>query len=301
MQERMSEPDWSLYRAFLSVFTEGSLSAAARALGLTQPTLGRQVAQLERALGVALFTRSPHGLKPTEAALDLAPHARAMAGAASALVRAASGAGDTTRGVVRLTASEIIGAEVLPAILAAYRPRHPGVVIELALDNQQQDLLHGAADIAVRMVRPTQDALVARRLDDTHLGLYAHRRYLEAEGTPATLLDLAAHAVIGFDRETPFLRSLIQRLPLPPSGFAFRADSDLAQLAAIRAGFGIGFIQHGIARREPDLVAVCPGQIAFQLGVWLVMHEDLRATPRMRSLFDHLAEGLGAFLGTSQP
>jgi len=301
MQKCMSEPDWSLYRAFLAVLTEGSLSAAARALGLTQPTLGRQVAELERALGVALFTRSPQGLKPSEAALDLAPHAQAMAGAASALVRAASGAGDTARGVVRITASEIIGAEVLPAILAAYRPLHPGVVIELSLDNQAQDLLRGAADIAVRMVRPTQDALVARRLADTHLGLYAHQRYLEAEGTPQTLDQLKSHAVIGFDRETPFLRALIQRLPLAPSGFAFRADSDLAQLAAIRAGFGIGFVQHGIARRDPGLVAVCPGQIGFQLGVWLVMHEDLRATPRMRTMFDELAEGLGGFLETSQP
>ncbi|MDR7115760.1 LysR family transcriptional regulator [Caulobacter sp. BE254] len=297
----MSDPDWSLYRAFLAVMTEGSLSAAARALGLTQPTLGRQVAELERALGVALFTRSPQGLKPTDAALDLRPHAQAMAGAASALVRAASGAGDTARGVVRLTASEIIGAEVLPTILADFRPKHPGVAVELSLDNQQQDLLRGAADIAVRMVRPTQDALVARRLADTHLGLYAHRRYVEAEGAPATLDALPDHAVIGFDKGTPFLRGLVQRVPLPPQGFAFRADSDLAQLAAVRAGFGIGFIQHGVARRDPDLVPVCPGQIGFELPVWLVMHEDLRATLRMRAMFDHLADGLDAFLATSQP
>lgn len=301
MHECMSDPDWSLYRAFLAVMTEGSLSAAARALGLTQPTLGRQVAELERALGVALFTRSPQGLKPTDAALDLRPHAQAMAGAASALVRAASGAGDTARGVVRLTASEVIGAEVLPPILADFRPLHPAVTVELSLDNQQQDLLRGAADIAVRMVRPTQEALVARRLADTHLGLYAHRRYVEAEGAPATLDALPDHAVIGFDKGTPFLRGLVQRVPLPPQGFAFRADSDLAQLAAVRAGFGIGFIQHGVARRDPDLIPVCPGQIGFELPVWLVMHEDLRATLRMRAMFDHLADGLDAFLATSQP
>jgi len=301
MHECMNDPDWSLYRAFLAVMTEGSLSAAARALGLTQPTLGRQVAELERGLGVALFTRSPQGLKPTDAALDLAPHAQAMAGAASALVRAASGAGDTARGVVRLTASEIIGAEVLPPILADFRPSHPRVTIELSLDNQQQDLLRGAADIAVRMVRPTQDALIARRLADTHLGLYAHRRYVEAEGAPATLDRLGDHALVGFDKGTPFLRGLAQRVPLPPAGFAFRADSDLAQLAAVRAGFGIGFIQHGVARRDPDLIPVCPGQIGFDLPIWLVMHEDLRSTARMRAMFDHLAEGLSAFLATSQP
>lgn len=301
MHECMSDPDWSLYRAFLAVMTEGSLSAAARALGLTQPTLGRLVAALEHALGVALFTRSPQGLKPTDAALDLKPHAQAMAGAASALVRAASGAGDAARGVVRITASEIIGAEVLPPILANFRRRHPAVTVELSLDNQQQDLLRGAADIAVRMVRPTQDALVARRLADTHLGLYAHRRYVEAEGAPAALDGLAGHALIGFDKGTPFLRGLVQRVPLPPRGFSFRADSDLAQLAAVRAGFGIGFVQHGVARREPDLVPICPGQIGFDLPVWLVMHEDLRSTLRMRAMFDHLAEGLDAFLATSQP
>src|SRR4051812_30269985 len=274
MHKCMNDPDWSLYRAFLAVMTEGSLSAAARALGLTQPTLGRQVAELERALGVALFTRSPQGLKPTDAALDLQPHAQAMAGAASALVRAASGTGDTARGVVRVTASEIIGAEVLPPILADFLPNHPGVAAELSLDNQQQDLLRGAADIAVRMVRPTQDALVARRLADTHLGLYAHRRYIETEGAPTSLEQLRDHAVVGFDKGTPFLRGLVQRVPLPPQGFAFRADSDLAQLAAVRAGFGLGFIQHGVARRDPDLVPVCPGQIGFDLPVWLVMHED---------------------------
>jgi DNA-binding transcriptional LysR family regulator len=295
------DPDWSLYRAFLAVITEGSLSAAARALGLTQPTLGRQIAELERTLGVALFTRSPQGLKPTDAALDLAPHAQAMAGAASAMARAASGAGNAARGVVRLTASEIIGAEVLPRILADFRPLHPGVVVELSLDNQQQDLLRGAADIAVRMVRPTQDALVARRLADTHLGLYAHRRYVEANGAPATLEQLRDHPLIGFDRGTPFLRGLVQRLPVSPAGFAFRADSDLAQLAALRAGFGIGFVQIGIARRDPDLIPVCPGQLGFDLPVWLVMHEDLRATLRMRAMFEHLADGLAAFLATSQP
>lgn len=301
MHKCMSDPDWSLYRAFLAVLTEGSLSAAARALGQTQPTLGRQVAELERALGVALFTRSPQGLKPTDAAQDLAPHARAMAGAASAMARAASGAGNTARGVVRITASEIIGAEVLPPILADFRSRHPGVVVELSLDNQQQDLLRGAADIAVRMVRPTQDALVARRLADTHLGLYAHRRYVEAHGAPQTLAQLRDHALVGFDKGTPFLRGLAQRVTLPPQGFAFRADSDLAQLAAVRAGFGLGFIQHGVARRDPGLIPVCPGQIGFELPLWLVMHEDLRTTLRMRAMFDHLGAGLDTFLATSQP
>src|SRR5579863_6623222 len=150
----MAEPDWTHYRAFLAVLREGSLSGAARALGLAQPTLGRQIADLERALGTALFIRSSRGLLPTDAASDIAPHAEAMAAAAGAMKRAASGGANDATGVVRITASEIVGAEVLPPLLAEFRRAHPGVTVELALSNRVEDLLRGEADIAVRMVRP---------------------------------------------------------------------------------------------------------------------------------------------------
>jgi DNA-binding transcriptional LysR family regulator len=298
----MAEPDWTHYRAFLAVLREGSLSGAARALGLAQPTLGRQIAELERALGVALFIRSSRGLLPTDAARDIAPHADAMSAAAGAMMRAASGGASDATGVVRITASEIVGAEVLPPLLAQFRRANPGVKVELALSNRVEDLLRGEADIAVRMVRPSQEALVARRVGSVSLGLYAHRLYLASAPPLTTVAALTRdHALIGFDRETPFLRELMARLPVGRDQFALRSDSDLAQLAAIRAGFGVGFIQHGIARRDPDLVAIFPGQIEFSLEMWLALHEDLRTSRRLRLMMDHLATGLTEYAGRSQP
>jgi DNA-binding transcriptional LysR family regulator len=289
----MTEPDWSHYRALLAVLREGSLSGAARTLGLAQPTLGRQIGELEQSLGTALFLRSPRGLAPTDAARDIAPHAEAMAAAAGAMKRAASGgAGDAT-GIVRITASEIIGAEVLPPMLAEFRRAHPGIIIELALSNRVKDLSRGEADIAVRMAQPSQQTLVARRIGSVGLGLYAHRRYLDNAPPIATVESLASsHTLIGFDQETPFLRTLLERMPIRRDDFALRCDSDLAQLAAIRAGFGVGFIQHAIARRDPALVAIFPETMAFALEMWLVLHEDLRASRRLRMMMDHLSQGL---------
>lgn len=288
---------WDLYRSFLSVVREGSLTRAAKALGLTQPTLGRHIEALEAALGVALFTRSQRGLTPTPAALELVPHAEAMAAAAAALARTASGASTGERGVVRLTASEIVGAEVLPPILARFRERHPGIVIELDLSNRTQDLLRRDADIAVRMVRPSQDALIARLIGKVHIGLYAHRRYIDAHGMPQTLFDLAGHSMIGFDRDATSLRSIGPAADaISREMFAFRTDNDLAQLAALRAGIGIGGCQPGIASRDPDLVQVLRDAFRFDLEMWLVMHEDLRGSRRVRLLYDHLAHDLADYV-----
>lgn len=286
-------PSWDLYRTFLAVLREGSLSGAARSLGLTQPTVGRHIEALEQAIGLPLFTRSQRGLAATEAALELRPHAEALASTAASLLRAASGQGGAVRGTVRVSASEVVGVEVLPPLLADLRERYPELVIELALSNAVEDLLRREADIAIRMVEPSQEALVVKRLGTISIGLHAHRRYLERRGTPKRLEDLAAHTVIGFDRETPEIRSMQKRMPkLDVSRFALRTDSHLAQLAAIRAGFGIGLCQVALARRDRDLVRVLPAAFELKLGTWLAMHEDLRSTPRCRAVFDALAVGL---------
>lgn len=291
-----SEPGWEHYRSFLAVIRAGSLSAAARRLGLTQPTLGRHVESLAALLGVALFTRSPQGLLPTPAALGLVPHAEAMEAAAEALRRAASGEASEERGTVRLTASEIMGAEVLPEMLARFRARHPGITIELALSNRNEDLLRREADLALRMARPRQQALVARRLGGVGIGLYAHRRYVASHGLPRSLDELAQHPLIGFDRDDTSWRSVGDlALGVTRERFSFRSDSDLAQLAALRAGFGIGGCQHAIARRSRELVPVLPRSVRFRLEMWLALHEDLRASRRVRLLFDHLAEELGRY------
>ena len=292
-----ASPGWDLYRSFLAVLRLGSLSAAGRTLGLTQPTLGRHIAELESALGQPLFVRSQMGLSPTEAAQSLAPSAEAMEAAAAAFLRTASGGLDEAKGIVRVTASEFVGVEVLPPILPAFRGIHPALAIELAISDTNQDLSRRDADIAVRMARPTQAALVARRIGDVGIGLYAHRRYAERHGLPKTPGDLPAHTIIGFDADAISLRvSRARGLPVSREVFAFRSDSEHARLAALRAGFGIGGCQDAVARRDPALLAVLPGEICFDLEMWLVMHEDLRTSRRVRLLYDHLVEGLSAYV-----
>jgi len=288
-----NQPGWDLYRTFLAVMREGSLSGAARRLGLTQPTVARHVDTLERAVGTGLFLRSQRGLVPTEMALDLAPYAETLASTAAALLRTASGRAGEVRGSVRISASEVVGVEHLPPLLACLRRRHPGLVVELVLSNAVDDLLRREADIAVRMTEPTQEALLARRLPPIMLGLHAHRAYLERRGTPASIAALAGHDLIGFDHDTPAIRAIVERFPaLDRSAFALRTDSDLAQLAAIRAGFGIGMCQTPVARRDPDLLRVLADTVSVALGLWIVMHEDLKTSARCRAVFDALADGL---------
>jgi DNA-binding transcriptional LysR family regulator len=294
---------WELYRSFLGVLREGSLSGAARALGITQPTAGRHVAALEKALGVVLFTRSQLGLMPTEVALALQTHAEAMESTAASLERAATshgeGEGGKIRGVVRISASEVIGVEVLPPIVARLREAHPALKVELVLTNRVQDLLRREADIAVRMVRPKQEQLVARHIGQIELGFHARKDYLARHGTPRKMEEVAAaHAVIGYDQPTAFVRNAGKALPgYGRETFSLRTDSDLGQLALIRAGAGIGICQVALARRNDALVRVMPRTFSMKLETWVTMHEDLRNSPRCRAAFDALVDGLQQYIG----
>jgi DNA-binding transcriptional LysR family regulator len=292
-----SDIGWELYRSFLSVLIEGSLSGAARALGVAQPTVGRHVAALEKSLGVALFTRSQIGLMPTEAALSLRSYAETMQSTAAALERAAASQGTGVRGTVRVTASDVIGVEVLPPIIASLRDEHPDLVLELVLTDRMQDLLRREADIAVRMARPRQELLVARRVGQIELGLHAHQRYLSRYGTPNTLADLANHALIGFDQTTAFIRSAGKGLSgWRREAFAMRTDNNLAQLALIRCGAGIGVCQAAIARRDDSIIRLFPRHFSLQMETWITMHEDLRNSPRCRVAFDALIKGLQQYV-----
>jgi DNA-binding transcriptional LysR family regulator len=286
---------WELYRSFLGVMREGSLSGAARALGITQPTVGRHIAALEASLGPTLFTRSQAGLTPTEAALELRAYAEAMASNAAALRRAAEGHGKGVVGTVRVSASEVVGVETLPPIVARLREQHPQLKLELVLTNRIQDLLRREADVAIRMAEPKQGQLIARRVADVQVGLYAHRRYLAAHGAPRKVDELAQHALVGFDEETPFLRAARKALPQwARAAFSLRSDSDLAQIALIRAGCGIGACQVGIAERDPNLVRVLSRHAEFKLPTWVVMHEDLRGSARCKATFDALVTALSS-------
>ncbi|PDT05798.1 LysR family transcriptional regulator [Rhizobium chutanense] len=287
------EPNWDFYRSFLTVLQQGSLSAAARELGLTQPTIGRHVDALELAVGAELFIRSTNGLLPTDAALALKPYAETLAATAAALLRTASGQREHVAGTVRVSASEVIAVEVLPRILGPLLETHPELQIELSASDTIEDLVNREADIAVRMAEPQQDALVVRRIGDIPLGFHAHHRYLDRHGIPQTIADLANHRLIGFDRQTAYVRMVMKRYPVPEGiKFSYRTDSNLAQLSAIRAGVGIGICQTGLARENPDLVHILPDAFEILLGTWVAMHESLKTSPRCRATFDALVRGL---------
>jgi DNA-binding transcriptional LysR family regulator len=292
----MTSPDWTLYRSFLAVLREGSLSAAARSIRATQPTLGRHIEQLERALGCSLFTRSPGGLAPTPVGAALRTHAEAMEAAAEALRRQASGEVEAVRGTVRISASVMIGGAVLPEMLGRFQADYPEIALELSLSNNQDDLLRRDSDLAVRMVRPTQDALLARHVGALTIGFYAHRRYVERHGLPADLSEMANHILIGFDKDDSVARGVtFNGAPVTRDLFRYRVDNDLAQWQALLAGAGIGGCQDRLAARNPDLVAVLPDKIRLQWGVWLVMHEDQRDNRRIKLLFDFLAEEMKGY------
>jgi DNA-binding transcriptional LysR family regulator len=288
-------PSWALFEAFVAVMTTGSLSAAARALRVAQPTVRRQIEQLEEELGVVLFTRAPNGLVPTELARTTMPHAESIAAGARAFVRALSAPASAARGTVRITCSEIVGAEVLPPILVDLHRSHPDIQIELALTNRNEDLLRRDADLAIRMVEPTQQGLVRRRAARIELGLFATHGYLEQRGRPRRLTDLVDHSLVGPDRARAVLEVLAELgLPSTPRHYALRCDADVAQLAAVRAGLGIGVCQLPLSRAPVALVRVVPS-FAMHLDAWVTMHEDLRDVRRLRVVFDHLVTALGAY------
>lgn len=289
-------PQWDHWRSFLAVAEDGSLSAAARRLGLTQPTVARHIDLMEAALGVTLFLRTPAGLTPTETGAALLPEARVMAASAAALERTASAPASAASGIVRIAASEVVGTEILPAILGPLLARHAGLEVELALSNRNDDLLRREADLAVRMVRPTQAGLIARKLADVEIGLFAHRAYLDRHGRPRQADDLAGHVLIGPDRDERVLAAMAGPVPaLARRMIRFRCDREAAQLNALRAGVGIGVCQLALARACPDLEPVLAGVVGFRLEAWLAMHQDLRGSARVRLIFDHLAGALTGF------
>lgn len=288
----MSQADWTFWRSFLAVLRSGSLSQAARSLGLTQPTLGRHIALLEETLGAVLFTRSHDGLRPTALALSLRPQAESMADAADLLSRIASGEAEAAAGLIRLTTSEFMGSAVLPPLLSDFRVRHPAIDIDLVMSDRNLDLLRGEVDLAVRNVAPRQEALRARRIGEAPIRLYAHRDYAARCGLPHNLVALQTHALIGrtdYAERLPVFAGLRLR-------FGFTSPSDIALLGALRAGLGIGACQQAVAEADPALLPVLPEVTLTKVPVWIAIHEDRSRLRRIRLLFDHLAEGLARYL-----
>ena len=294
--QQTRQPDWTLIRSFLVVAQAGSLSAAARQLGLTQPTLGRHVAELETALGVILFERRRDGLRLTEKGLALAERAEPMREAADAFARLAEGSAERMAGTVRLTASEIMAAYVLPPMLARLAVVEPGIEIEIVASNQIGNLLARDADIAVRMVRPMQNDLVARHVADLPLTACAATAYLERAGWPLAPQDLADHRLIGWDRADDIIKGFAQfGMSVDRHAFATRTDNQIVLWEAVKAGLGIGFAQASLVARQPGVEAVLPGLPIPVLPMWLAIHEDLRHAPRIRRVLDFLHAELKAY------
>ncbi|CDX39177.1 LysR family transcriptional regulator [Mesorhizobium sp. SOD10] len=289
----MKEFDWNLIKSFVAVAETGSLSGAARRLAASQPTLGRHIAELEAALGVTLFRRGRRGYELTEAGSTLYERGRAVSEQANAFSLLALGSVEAIEGTVRIAASEVVAAFVLPAMMARLGEEEPGVEVEIVASNQVENLLRRDADIAIRMVRPAQNELVARKVIDIPLCLCAARSYLGRRGRPETPADLADHALVGFDRSDEIIRGFRSfGIPVGRSHFRFRTDNQIVLWEAVRTGNGIGIGQEPLADRDPDLEKLLPDVPLPVLPVWLAMHRDVRTSMRIRRVADFLHEEL---------
>ncbi len=284
---------WDHIRTFNAVAEHGSLLAASRHLGLTQPTVGRHIDLLEDQLGFALFTRGREGVRLTDKGADLVANAQEMLGRATDFERVASGLEERIEGTVRITANDIFGPWLLPSMLAGFMRDHPTIEVELDITNMATNLLQRDADIAVRMFRPTQNDLVARKVGDVPLGLFAATSYLDRAGRPDTLSDLKHHVLVGQDRD-PSLAAAYAAfgLPLATGDFQFRCDNNIASINAIRAGIGIGPLHVGMAALWPEVEPVLPELPVPSLELWLACHADMRHNKRIRLVMDFLAERL---------
>lgn len=287
--------DWNHVRAFLATADEGSYSAAARALGVAQPTVGRQVAALEAELGVTLFERAGRGLALTASGLELVEHVRAMSEAAFCVSRIAAGQAVSLVGRVCITASEVVATYLLPPLVARLRMLHPGIEIEIVASNTPQDLRIREADIAIRSFRPTETDLIARKVRDSAAYLYASPTYLERLGPHLTRESLGRAEFIGFDDTDSFRRGLAALgLALTPANFPLVSQSQHVQWALVRAGAGIAIMIAEVGDAEPGVRRVLRDLPPISIPMWLVTHRDVRTSRRVRVVVDFLAQELGA-------
>ncbi len=285
--------DWRLIRSFLAALEAGSLLGAAKRLNTSQPTLGRHIAELESQLGLLLFERTGRGLVATSAALQLADAARSMDAAALQLARQVSGAQKQASGSVRITASQPVACFLLPPILAQMRRALPDIQVELESSNAVSNLLRREADIALRMVRPDQATLVAKKIGAIPLGAFASRDYVARRGMPLKPEDLLTHELIGYDKGEDILRGFRTfGAPVTREAFALRTDDMIVQSQAVRAGLGVGFLADYVVKADVDVLRVLPMLALPELPIWLTVHREIRTSQRIRAVFDFLTEAL---------
>lgn len=295
MHDASSSFDWTLARAFLATAEAGSLSAAARLTGQTQPTLGRQVAALERALGIALFERVGRGLVLTPTGRDVLEHVRTMGEAAGRVALVASGRSQAVAGPIRITASEVYAAHLLPPILARLRAEHPGITVELVATSRPSDLLRREADIAVRNFESRDAELIVRKVAEDRARPYATPACLDRLGRPRRWADLAEADFVGFDRTELLIEGLRAfGIHLTARNFPVQADSHLVHWAFVRQGLGIGLITEAVGDADPAVRRVLPEEPPITFPIWLATHRELHTSRRVRLVFDLLADTLSS-------
>lgn len=295
MHRCMDDLDWNQLKAFLATAENGSLSAAARKLGLTQPTLSRQVAAIEQRMGVTLFERVGKAMALTPTGLDLLEHARAMGAAAEALRLAASGRSQAVGGVVSVSASDAVAAHLLPPLVRQLREKEPGIAVEVISSNALSDLLRREADIAIRHVKPEQPDLIARSIREAAASFYASEDWVKVHGHPRRADEAARLPFVGADRSGQLLAYLRRHgLPLSEANFSCYCDHSMAHWALVRHGMGIGAMMDEIARDTPGVVRVLDDVPPVRFPIWLVTHRELRTSRRIRVVFEALAQGLAS-------
>lgn len=289
----MQHLDWAYMQSFVAVAEHGSLSAAARALNGSQPTMSRHIALLEQALGTRLFDRAKAGMTLTDRGAELLVHAKEMADAAARLSILSEGTAQDFAGTVRITASQIVATYLLPPLIVAAHDRFPEIEIELVASDETNNLLRREADIAIRMYRPTQDDVIAQHIGDLALGVYAAPSYLARHGTPEGARDLLSHDVVGYDRSRLIIDGLRAfGLDVKRDFFKFRSDDQVVCWQMVRAGFGVGFNQIAIGEADPKVTRLFGTDPIGHMPVWLTAHPEVRQTPRIRKIYDHLKTGL---------
>ncbi|WP_152502735.1 LysR family transcriptional regulator [Labrenzia sp. THAF82] len=285
--------DWNQARAFLVTAEEGSLSAAARALKLTQPTLSRQVAALEETLGVTLFERVNKSLILTEAGVELAEHVRAMGEAASRVSLSASGQSQQIEGLVTISTTDVMAAYLLPDILRDLRRKAPGIEIKVVSTNSVSDLRRREADIAIRHVEPDHPELYARKLRDARGQIFAARSYLQRFGRKLTKEDAPKLDFLGYEDNEQLIGYLrAMGLDVTQANIKLSSPSLIVAWEYVRLGFGLGVGADEVADRCPDIVPAFEDVAPVTFPIWLVTHRELHTSLRIRTVFDHLAEGL---------
>lgn len=292
--DRLGQIDWNQIRALLATVEAGSLSAAAKRLGLTQPTLGRQVAALERALGVTLFERVGRSLVLTQAGQDLVEPLHAMGVAAERLALTAALQSQGVDGLVRITASDIYAAYVLPPMLERLKREAPGIVLDVMASNTINDLIRREADIAIRHVRPDQEGLIARRCPDTRAWLYGAEGYYRRFGRPKAATDFGAAEIVGYsDRNDELIAGLAASgVPVAEENFRWITNSGVVAWEWVRQGLALGVMMEAVGAATPDVDRAWPAMAPIPVPVWLVTHRELHTSRRIRLVFDLLAEYL---------